>query len=61
MDGLYAYSYLSLLGKSNPFTDHLISGVGLPLALHFSDTQGPGCNVWSINEYSSVGLASEIG
>ena len=38
-------SYLSDRGKGNPFRVHLISGVGLPLALHFKETGGPGCKV----------------
>ena len=38
-------SYLSDLGKGNPFNVHLISGVGLPRALHFRETGGPGCKV----------------
>ena len=38
-------SYLSDRGKGNPFRVHLISGVGLPRALHFKETGGPGCKV----------------
>ena len=46
------------MGRLKPLTVHLISGVGLPSALHLSDTQGPGCKVWSMNEYNSLGRAS---
>ena len=52
--------YLSFFGNWNPLSVHTILGVGDPLALHLSDTGGPGWSVWSMNRYVSIGDASEI-
>ena len=30
----------------------------MPEAEHFRETNGPGCNVWSMNEYDNVGKVS---
>lgn len=49
---------LPLLGSGNPSRDHDICGVGLPVALHLSDTAGPGCSVCSMKLYRSTGGAS---
>lgn len=45
-------------GSGNPSTFHAICGVGLPVALHFSETDGPGCIVCSMNLYRSCGATS---
>lgn len=45
-------------GKGNPSSFHVTSGVGLPVALHFKETAGPGCNVCSMKLYSNTGGAS---
>ena len=58
-NNITSFTYLSFIGRLKPLTVHLISGVGLPSALHFRETQGPGWRVWSINEYNKVGRASE--
>lgn len=42
----------------NPSRRHWISGVGLPVALHFNDTDGPGCMVCSMNLYTNWGATS---
>ena len=55
---MLAASYLPLLGSGKPSSVHAICGVGLPAALHFRDTAGPGCRVCSIKLYSSTGGAS---
>lgn len=34
-------------------------GVGLPVAMHFRETEGPGCMVCSMNLYTSCGAASD--
>ena len=52
-------AYLSTCCKGNPSRRHSILGVGLPLAMHFSDTDGPGCIVCSENLKSSTGRASK--
>ena len=39
---ILSFTYLSFIGRLKPLTVHLISGVGLPSALHFRETQGPG-------------------
>jgi hypothetical protein len=49
---------LSFCGKGKPSRRHVIWGVGLPVAMHFSDTGGPGCMVWWINLYRSCGWAA---
>ena len=54
----YEAKYLSGGCKGNPSLRHSILGVGLPLAMHFSDTDGPGCIVCSENLKSSTGRAS---
>jgi hypothetical protein len=51
-------SYLPLLGSGKPSSVHEICGVGLPAALHFRDTAGPGCRVCSMKLYSRTGGAS---
>jgi hypothetical protein len=50
--------YLPFVGKGNPSSVHVICGVGLPVAEHFSDTAGPGCKVCSMKLYVSIGGAS---
>ena len=50
--------YLSFEGNSKPSKVQVILGVGLPEAEHFRETNGPGCNVWSMNEYDNVGKVS---
>ena len=55
----YLYNtYLSFEGNSKPSKVQVILGVGLPEAEHFRETNGPGCNVWSMNEYDNVGKVS---
>lgn len=50
---------LPWLGSGNPSNVQDICGVGLPAALHFSDTAGPGCKVCSMKLYNKAGGASE--
>lgn len=45
-------------GRGKPSSVQIIWGVGLPLALHLSDTDGPGCIVCSMNLYSNWGVIS---
>ena len=33
-------------------------GVGVPVAMHFKLTDGPGCNVWAMNLYTRRGDAA---
>jgi len=47
-----------LLGSGNLSSVQEICGVGLPAALHFRDTAGPGCRVCSMKLYSRTGGAS---
>lgn len=42
--------YLSLLTMRLSCNSHVISGVGLPVAAHLRNTDGPGCIVSSGNE-----------
>lgn len=51
-------SYRPFDGNGNPSRLHDTSGVGFPVAEHFSETAGPGCKVCSIKLYSSTGGAS---
>lgn len=51
-------AYLPLVGRGKPSKAQVTCGVGLPAAEHFKDTAGPGCNVCSMKEYSSIGGAS---
>lgn len=51
-------SYLSFCGRGNPSRVQEKCGVGLPIAMHLSDTEGPGCIVCSMNLYRSWGAAS---
>lgn len=51
-------SYLPCVGRGNPSKDHSTLGVGLPAALHFNETAGPGCKVCSMKLYNNVGGAS---
>lgn len=46
-------SYLSFCGRGNPSNVQEKCGVGLPIAIHLSDTEGPGCIVCSMNLYRS--------
>jgi hypothetical protein len=41
-------SYRSLLDNFLPSSSHVISGVGLPSAIHFKNTDGPGWRVSSL-------------
>lgn len=41
-------SYLPFVGSGNPSNAQITCGVGLPVAEHFNDTAGPGCNVCSM-------------
>lgn len=50
--------YLSFCGRGNPSSVQEKCGVGLPIAIHLSDTEGPGCIVCSMNLYRSWGAAS---
>lgn len=49
---------LSFCGSGNPSSSQEICGVGLPAALHFRETDGPGCIVCSINLQTSCGAIS---
>lgn len=51
-------AYLPFEGRANPSSVHVTSGVGFPVAEHFSETAGPGCKVCSMKLYSSTGGAS---
>jgi hypothetical protein len=42
-------AHRSLLDNFLPSSSHVISGVGLPDATHFRNTDGPGCRVSSLN------------
>jgi len=44
-----AWAHRSLLDNFLPSSSHVISGVGLPDATHFRNTDGPGCRVSSLN------------
>lgn len=44
-----ACAHRSLLDNFLPSSSHVISGVGLPDATHFRNTDGPGCRVSSLN------------
>lgn len=43
-------------GTSLPSNFQVMCGVGVPNAIHFSETSGPGFNKWPMNLYLSVGL-----
>ena len=50
---------LSEWPTGKPSKDHVTDGVGLPPAMHFNDTAGPGFNVCSMNLYLKTGGVSE--
>lgn len=51
--------YLSFCGRGKPSRVQEKCGVGFPVAMHLSDTEGPGWMVCSMNLYRSCGAASE--
>ena len=53
-------SYLASCGIGNPSRVQWICGGGLPLAMHFNETLGPGWSVCSENLYKRTGMASTI-
>ena len=52
---LFYWKYLSECANGNPSNVQDRVGVGVPLAIHFSEALGPGPIVWLINLYSSSG------
>lgn len=52
------YTDLPWLGSGKPSNVHETCGVGLPEALHFNETAGPGWSVCSIKLYKRIGGAS---
>ena len=51
-------SYRLESGIGNPSSFHSIVGKGFPVAMHFNDNGGPGCNVCSENEFMISGPTS---
>lgn len=57
---IFIFRYkLFTFGKGKPSKFQVICGVGFPVALHFRETDGPGCIVCSMNLYTSCGATSE--
>lgn len=56
----YFFRYLVESGIGNPSKAQVNCGGGFPVATHFNEIGGPGCNVCSEKEYVNSGLASEI-
>lgn len=49
-------AYICESGTSLPSNFQVMWGVGVPDAIHFSETSGPGFNKWPMNLYFNVGL-----
>lgn len=50
------YTYMSERETSLPSNFQVICGVGVPIAMHLSETSGPGFNKWPMNLYLNTGL-----